>query len=108
MQPVKVQCDTKKHLKSIFSYDGTDRIRFTGQGQEALSQPVNHRHPEDKITIRYGYYTKFRKKVKGRENAKCFMYVVTTKFPCHSWERIATGSQIPSPEGKVAEQSEVG
>ncbi len=35
----------------IFSYDGTDRIRFTGQGYKALSQPV-HRLPEDEVVLR--------------------------------------------------------
>ena len=29
--PSKVQCDTKVSHICIFSYDGTDRIRFTGQ-----------------------------------------------------------------------------
>ena len=34
---------------SIFPYDGTDRIRFTGQGQEALSQPVTAGTPKTKL-----------------------------------------------------------
>ena len=36
----------KAKRKAIFSYDGTNRIRFTGQGVYAHSQPV-HRPPEE-------------------------------------------------------------
>ena len=38
-EPSKVQRDTKVSSICIFSYDGTDRIRFTGQGYQAFSQP---------------------------------------------------------------------
>ncbi len=34
LQPVKVQCDTERLPICIFSYDGTNRIRFTGQGSQ--------------------------------------------------------------------------
>ena len=47
---VKVQWDTRKCIsKSIFPYDGTDRIRFAGQGKEALSQPVCTGTPKTKL-----------------------------------------------------------
>ena len=39
------------YLIAIFSYDGTDRIRFTGQGVYAQSQPVI-RPPEDRFVMR--------------------------------------------------------
>ena len=36
---VWVQCDTKASHMCIFPSDGTNRIRFTGRGYQAKSQP---------------------------------------------------------------------
>ena len=44
----------------IFSYDGTDRIRFTGQGYKALSQPDASGPPKmDHYAICVYYSTTF-------------------------------------------------
>ena len=37
----------------IFSYDGTDRIRFTGQGTTLPNLSRNVRHPEDRFVMRF-------------------------------------------------------
>ncbi len=39
LQTVWVQCDTEASHMCIFPSDGTNRIRFTGHGYQAKSQP---------------------------------------------------------------------
>ncbi len=43
----------------IFSYDGTDRIRFTGLSYTAHSQPNAFGSPKTSFVLRQSYYSKF-------------------------------------------------
>ena len=51
-------CNAIKHRSHmfIFSYDGTIRIRFTGLGYKAHSQPNASGSPKTRLCAVYGYY----------------------------------------------------
>lgn len=44
----------ESRAESFFSYDGTDRIRFTGQGVASPNLSRKHRHPEEGYTYAVG------------------------------------------------------
>ena len=62
----------------IFSYDGTDRIRFTGQGYEAKSQPDASGSPKMDLFCDYCKYN-------GGER-KCQAIFKSIALPPRMWK----------------------